>query len=223
MWTLGLRNPQTREEEPHVDLSHMRHVNVTKVKYGRAPDPENWFYVLLSFELSTIMYSSQSEADFAGSAMEVDQEDVFTNPSTPTKPGSVPRKAQLAPLDTMINRLKRIIINEDTDAEIKGNLPAVWGIVNVFLTENTPPRLQTHIATITEFQENLRRKGEKVFIDSLRDKSSWQGLPQNCTSFLSFVLEHSDHLLSPEVFLKQNLEGPVQLWDPSPASQEGVQ
>jgi len=172
--------------------------------------------------------------------MEPSPSDVFmqvdenrANTSTPTKLGSV-SPATLSGIcvsDDTLQELSRelkpsilIIQTSDDGARLHRSLDFVWIAVNhaVAGDPKMPP-----LANLEEFRRNVEQKGEQQFINLLRDmaeENSWGELLANGTSFLSFVLDRSDHLLSPDVFLKENPENPDQSQESiSQSSAEGAQ
>ena len=170
--------------------------------------------------------SLQSEDGIFGeSLMQVDElVDDYTSPPTPTV-----TESRICISDEvfqeMCEGLERNVKISDDDARIRRSMNAVWIIVKDALAKDLS--MSTLLANQEEFQQNVKQKGEQQFIDLLRDtaeKNSWRDLLENGTSFLSFDPERSDHLLSPDVFLKRNLEDPDQSqWSLSPASVDGAQ
>jgi hypothetical protein len=72
------------------------------------------------------------------------------------------------------NRLQRSVFPEDDDDEIKGALKLVWAIVSTALEDKND--LEGHLATFEQFLDNVERKGEREFIDSLRDMARRRAL-----------------------------------------------
>ena len=163
--------------------------------------------------------------------MQVDElVDDYTSPLMPTLLGSVSPTTQSRVcisaeiLQVMCTHLGRVIQPGDDDVYIKQSLKNVWISVKGALAKD--PSMSTLLANEEEFQQNVKQRGEQHFIDLLRDlaeKNSWRDLLENGTSFLSFDLECSDHLLSLDVFLRRNLEDSNQSqWSLSPASVDGA-
>ena len=174
----------------------------------------------------------QSEDVFSESLMQVDEPmDDYTNPSTPKKLGPVSPTTQSGAcisdesLQLMSTQLERAIQPGDDDVYIRRSLGTVWINVNHALAKD--PGMTTRLASKEEFEQNVQQNGEQQFITLLRDvakKHSWRNLLENGTSFISFVLRRSDHLLSLDVFLKRNLEYPYKSQlNRSPASKDGAQ
>ena len=101
--------------------------------------------------------------------------------------------------------LVELVINSNYDAaRLRRSLGTIWFNVNETLTED--PVLKTRLANQKEFQENVKIKGEKKFIELLKDtakKKNWRDVLENRTSFLSSHLKRSDRVLSLAVFFKQ--------------------
>jgi hypothetical protein len=164
--------------------------------------------------------------------MQVDEVvDNLANPSTPMKLGSASPMAQSGIsisdeiLHQMYETLGRFIKATDSDNSIKNRLEYVFLAVKKALLND--PKMEKYLASPEEFLQNVRQKSEEEFIGLLKDmakKKSWRDLLENGTSFLSFTLERSDHLLSPDVFRKRVTESLNQSqWSLSPASQDGAQ
>ena len=86
--------------------------------------------------------------------------------------------------------LRRCIYPKDDDNEILNVLNVVRTIVQDALKQD--PELKEHLASEVEFFANVKRKGEKIFIDSLRamaansdtqGSKAWEGLFNDGTSF----------------------------------------
>ena len=94
--------------------------------------------------------------------------------------------------------LGKNISPDDNDEEIRGSLQYVWLAVQGALEQDL--RLKKHLADKEEFFANIKRNGEKQFIELLRDMakdSSWGGLFDDGTPFFSsFVSKHSGYVLS---------------------------
>ena len=166
--------------------------------------------------------------------MQVDEVvDNLANPSTPMKLGSVSPMAQSGIyisddiLHEMYLTLGRHIQATDRDDYIKKRLQFVLLAVNEALSDD--PKMKKYLASPDEFLQNVTQKGEKEFIDLLKDmakKKSWRDLLENGTSFLSstssVVIIFCFH--SPDVFWKRNFERLSQSqWSLSLASQDGAQ
>jgi len=144
--------------------------------------------------------------------MQVDELDNHANPSTHTKLRSVSPTTQsrICISDEVLHemgyykQLERNIETTFNDDDIRSSLAYVW--LSVYRVLEKIPKMRTLLANLEEFQRNVVQKGEQQFINLLRDmaekKKSWRDLLENGTPFLCFVLEHSDHLLFPDVFLK---------------------
>ena len=141
------------------------------------------------------------------------QVDELVDDPMPTRLGSVSSTTQSKfclsdeILQVMCTHLGRIIQPGDDDVYIKQSLKYVWNSINNALTKDLS--MSTLLANEEEFQQNVKQKGEQQFIDLLRymaEKNSWRNLLEHGTYFLSFDPERSDHLLSPDMFLKRNLE-----------------
>jgi hypothetical protein len=135
--------------------------------------------------------------------MEVDEVvDNLANPSTPMKLGSVSPMAQSGMyisddiLDEMYATLGFHIKNKN-DEYIKRHLGSIFHAVKEALLDDDR-KMEKNLVSTEGFLQNVRQKGEKEFIDLLKDmaeKKSWRDLFENGTSFLSSTLERSDDLL----------------------------
>ena len=85
--------------------------------------------------------------------------------------------------------LRRNILPDDDDDEILQNLYQIRAIVKQALEED--PELKDHLASEEEYRGNVTKKGEKMFIDSLRTMAAnsvtqgikaWKGLLTDGTS-----------------------------------------
>jgi hypothetical protein len=122
----------------------------------------------------------------------------------------------------LCKNLERNIQPGDIDDSIQDSLDNVWFFVNKALKED--PILKTRLADKDKFQENVKRKGEERFIESLKDmakKKNWQDLLENGTSSLSSGLKPSNRGLSQDVFLKPE-EREERGWNTTPASMDGA-
>ncbi|KAF8492177.1 hypothetical protein F5888DRAFT_1806903 [Russula emetica] len=107
------------------------------------------------------------------------QDDDRVDPSTPqrgtpssTRLVNIPKQA----VEEASKSLRKIISPKGDDNEILNALKHVWIDVQEALEQD--PKLKIHLATKDEFRKNVTRKGEKIFIDSLRAmaaKSDTQG------------------------------------------------
>ncbi len=70
------------------------------------------------------------------------------------------------------------------------------------------PKRKDHLADMDEFLDNVKKKGEQNFIESLRamasskKKDAWEDLFDDGTSLSFFGFKHSDRVLHVDVFLK---------------------
>jgi hypothetical protein len=69
--------------------------------------------------------------------------------------------------------LSRMIRPEDDDEAIRGVLPAIWRCVNNAL--NMDPKISRPPAEYSEFDENVRKRGEGKNFSSLKDIASQSG------------------------------------------------
>jgi hypothetical protein len=132
------------------------------------------------------------------------QVDDHVDPSKPqkdtpsnTRLANIPRQA----VERMCKSLRRIITPTDDDDEILDFLFYVWFDVQKVLEQD--PELKKNLASEEEFRDNVTRKGEKNFIDSLRamaansdtqGSKAWDDLFEDGTSFylgLSLIIESS--------------------------------
>lgn len=96
-------------------------------------------------------------------------QDDLVNP--PTHQGGCPSKKRLADIpksaiEKAYQKFRRNVFPEDDDNEILDNLSLVWNSVSYALEFD--PNLKKHLASVDEFRDNVVKKGEKTFIDSLR-------------------------------------------------------
>ena len=114
----------------------------------------------------------------------------------PTLPSTQPRvsipeeKVQL-----LGHQLGRQIQPGDSNACIRTSLSFVWVAVNERLKEHMPAE---RLATLVEFQKNIREEGEDAFIELLKDmakKGTWRDLFQNGMSSLR-TLPHLKQLIT---------------------------
>jgi hypothetical protein len=128
--------------------------------------------------------------------------DLSTPQSTPsqTRPANIPaQNFQVACED-----LVRIIRPEDDDSRIQRSLGHIWFVVHDTLERD--PELERQVSNKSEFFANVKRKGEKEFIDSLKvmaKSGAWAGLFEDGTLPSFFGSQHSDHVLCSDVFLKE--------------------
>jgi hypothetical protein len=125
-----------------------------------------------------------------------------------------PSKTRLANIPKQVvekasKSLRRHVSKDDDDEEMMNSLIIVWNTVRDTLKWD--PKQKEHLASNEEFRDNVLKKGEKFFIDSLRamaaksdtqGSKAWEDLFEDGTSF-SFVSKHSDRFLRLEVFLKK--------------------
>jgi len=142
---------------------------------------------------------------------------VDTNPSTPMRLRPIPNITSTT-LQEMSRKLGHTIYPLDNDNSICKSLDIVW--LTIYKALSQDPMMQP-LANQDKFEQNVKQKGEQVFINLLRDirrnNNSWGDLLGNGTSFLLADLKCFDHHLSLDVFLKQNLKGPN--WSQSSLSQ----
>jgi len=113
-------------------------------------------------------------------------------------------------VDKAFKSLRKSISPEDDDGEIQDSLDMVWFAVHRALEHD--PKMKKLLASNDEFRDNLRRKGEKPFFDSLRamakncdtqGNKAWEDLFEDGGYIALFGSNHSDCILCPEVFFKQ--------------------
>jgi hypothetical protein len=121
------------------------------------------------------------------------QDDNRVDPSRPRQ--VLPLKYGLADIpkqavEKVSKSLRRNIYPKDDENEILKVLNVVRTIVQDALKQD--PELKEHLASEVEFFANVKRKGEKIFIDSLRamaansdtqGSKAWGGLFNDGTSF----------------------------------------
>src|SRR5882762_10019660 len=78
-----------------------------------------------------------------------------------TRLANIPMQA----VDKAFKSLRKNISPEDDDGEIQDSLDMVWVAVHRALEQD--PKMKKLLASNDEFRDNLRRKGEKPFFDSL--------------------------------------------------------
>lgn len=142
------------------------------------------------------------------------QDDDRVDRSTPQQ--DTPSNKRLANIpkeafENAADSLKRNISFKDNNKILKSQLEIVWVIVKGALKKD--PKLSERLANEKEFRDNVTRKGENPFIDSLRamaansdtqGSKAWEELFEDGTSFiLLFVFKHSDCILCLDVFLKK--------------------
>jgi hypothetical protein len=150
----------------------------------------------------TIMYSSQSEDSlFGGSLMQVDdptghyQNRFRANLCMPPSPTPQPKRPKLSNREQIINlacdTLGRLVHHDDKESHILSRMKSIWGAVNGALYDM---KASGSLAEYDEFRANVKDKGDKEFVEVLRDlaeKNCWSDLFQNCMFLFSFDLECS--------------------------------
>ena len=115
----------------------------------------------------------------------VDQSTPQTGSSPRIRLENIPEEAVEGAVDDLI----LTIHPSHNDKTIKRKLKTVWAIVNGALEED--PELKDHLASEEEYRGNVTKKGEKMFIDSLRTMATnsvtqgikaWKGLLTDGTS-----------------------------------------
>ncbi len=102
--------------------------------------------------------------------------------------------------------LRLSIFKNDNDEVIKRLFKIVWLTVNNLLQQDEG--LKGRLADENEFRDNVRRNGEKKFIDSLRAAANtveaqvWYNLFEDSTFFSFLDFRCSDRVLHLVVFLK---------------------
>ena len=115
-----------------------------------------------------------------------------TNPQQ-TRLANIPEEA----IKDAFKFLGKNISPEDDDNEIRKSLLHVWVSVQNALKQDL--NLKQHLANEEEFLANIERRGEKQFIELLRNMakdSSWGRLFDDGTLFSFFVSKHSGHVPS---------------------------
>jgi hypothetical protein len=119
---------------------------------------------------------------------------------------NIPKQA----VDKASKSLRKHISPKDDDDEILNALMAVWFFVESALEQD--PKLKELLASKEKFLDNVTRKGEKKFIDSLRamaansdtqGSKAWEDLFEDGRYILLFRPKHSDRILHLEVFLTE--------------------
>ena len=175
-----------------------------------------------------------SESNHRRKRQRVENDDDHEDPPTPQ--GGSPSKKRLANIPKQAIEhestfLRKIISPDSDDDEIRRQLNYVWTSFRNVLEHD--PKLIKHLASKEEFRDNVTRKREKAFIESLRvmaancdtqGSKAWVDLFEDGTS-LSFVSKHSDRILCPEVFLKEMQAPEVDPLDQATgtSAQEGAQ
>jgi hypothetical protein len=93
--------------------------------------------------------------------------------------------------------------DDSSDLTIRRFLQYVWLDIGEVLKND--PKLGEHLADKEEFIANVKRKGVRDFINSLKgwaESRVWAPLFEDGTSFFSVDSRHSDYVLCVEVFLK---------------------
>jgi hypothetical protein len=132
------------------------------------------------------------------------QGDDRADPSTPQRGSPLQNRLANVPeqaVEKASKSLIRIISPKDDDDEILDALKYVWIGVQEALEQDS--KLKKHLASKDEFRDNVTRKGEKNFINSLRamaanndtqGSKAWLDLFEDGTSFSlgpSILIEHS--------------------------------
>jgi hypothetical protein len=129
--------------------------------------------------------------------------------STP-KTGT-PSKKRLANIpqqnvDKACRSLRKIILQDEDDEAIKESFKYVWRGVYDALKQDEG--LKGRLADENEFYDNVRRNGEKKFIDSIRamaktgEAQAWYDLFDDSTFFSFLDFRRSDRVLHLAAFLK---------------------
>jgi hypothetical protein len=98
------------------------------------------------------------------------------------------------------------VFKNDDDEAIKQQFGLVWWTVNKVLKQDEG--LKGRLADENEFRDNVRRNGDKKFIDSLRAAANtveaqvWYDLFEDSTFFSILDFRRSDRVLRLVVFLK---------------------
>ncbi len=139
------------------------------------------------------------------------------DPSTPQ--GGTPSRTRLAnipqrAIDKAVRSLRRIISKfpeeEEEDDDDDAMLGLVWFSVQGVLERD--PNLKDHLANKDEFSDNVKKKGEQIFIDSLRamaansdeqGSKAWEDLFEDGILFSSLGFKRSDRVIRLEVFWKK--------------------
>ncbi len=109
-------------------------------------------------------------------------------------------------IDKACRSLRRQILQDDDDEAIKESFNLVW--TTVFKALKQDEGLKGRLADENEFFDNVRRNGEKTFIDSLRamaetgEAQAWYDLFEDSTFFFFLDFRRSDRVLHLVVFLK---------------------
>lgn len=97
--------------------------------------------------------------------------------------------------------------DDSSDLTIRRFLQYVWmDIVDILKND---PKLREHLADKEEFIANVKRKGDRDFIKSLKglaESRVWAPLFEDGISSFSSGLKDTDYILCVEVFLKPKLE-----------------
>ena len=206
-----------------------------KAPKGSTDSHQNTLYSTFTFPplLSTIMATrSNPRRTRQRDRLGVEGDD-RVDPSTSQR--GTPSKTRLAnipkqALEKASKSLRRIVCKDDDDDEIMNSLDIVQTIVQGALKGN--PKQIEHLASNEEFRDNVTKKGEKYFIDSLRamatnsetqGSKAWEDLFEDGTSFSS-LSKHSDRILRLEVFLKKTRAQDVDpLHETTTSGHEGTQ
>jgi hypothetical protein len=109
-------------------------------------------------------------------------------------------------IDDACRTLRRQILQDDDDQVIKQSFKHVWKGVYDALKQDE--ELKGRLADENEFYDNVRRNGEKKFIDSLRamaktgEAQAWYDLFDDSTFFSFLDFRRSDRVLHLVAFLK---------------------
>jgi len=127
-------------------------------------------------------------------------------------------------IDNACRSLRRQILQDDDDEVIKQSFKHVWKDVYDVLKQDEG--LKERLADENEFFDNVRRNGEKKFIDSLRamaktgEAQAWYDLFEDSTFFSFLDYRRSDRVLHLVAFLKDTQAPGV---NPQTADKEGMQ
>jgi hypothetical protein len=134
-------------------------------------------------------------------------DDDRVDPSTPPRRTSPQTRLANIPDEDIkwaFKSLGRFVTPRDDDDDGRSNsltLKRVWLVVNDTLEQD--PTLKGLLVDRNEFLTNVKRKGERKFIDSLKalaESGTWADLFEDGTLFCSFFSKRSDRVLCLEVF-----------------------
>jgi hypothetical protein len=109
-------------------------------------------------------------------------------------------------IDKACRSLRKQILQDDDDEAIKESFKHVWK--DVYDTLKQDEGLKGRLANENEFFDNVRKNGEKKFIDSLRvmaktgEAQAWYDLFEDGTLFSFLDFRRSDRVLHLVAFLK---------------------